>query len=246
MKEVSVVIPSYNCGVYIEQAIESVLQQRVSVEILLIDDASTDDTEERMKRFQKREEVCYIKNKKREGVSQARNRGILKAKGKYIAFLDADDWWALEKLQKQLVQIEKQASILCYTGRELYSEQGITLDKIIEVKEALTYQELLHHNEIACSSVLLHTEVAKEFLMEHDEVHEDYLMWLRILKKYEKASGINEPLLKTRLTKEGKSRKKWKTFRMTYGVYRHLGIGKIRSFYYMGNHVIRSGIKYFL
>ena len=57
------------------------LQQRVSVEILLIDDASTDDTKERMKRFQKREEVCYIKNKKREGVSQARNRGILKAKG---------------------------------------------------------------------------------------------------------------------------------------------------------------------
>lgn len=241
---VSVVIPTYNCGNYIEQAIESVLQQTIKTEILIVDDASSDDTENRVQHFLKKEEVYYIKNKERQGVSRSRNRGIALAKGKYLAFLDADDWWDCEKLQKQLVFIQQNKSVLCYTGRELYTEEGNTIGKCLPVKEVLTYKNLLYQNQIACSSVLLRTEIAKEFPMAHDEVHEDYLTWLRILRKYQYACGINEPLLKTRLTIGGKSRKKWKTFRMTYGVYRYLGIGKIKSLYYMGNHVIRSGIRY--
>lgn len=240
---VSVIIPTYNCGCYIDQAIESVLKQAVKTEIIVIDDASSDDTERRVKKYGEKN-VQYIKNKRKQGVSRSRNRGIAAAKGNYIAFLDADDWWDIQKLQKQLSCIQKNQCILCYTGRELYAEEGNAIGKIIPVKEKLTYQELLHHNSIACSSVLLRADIAKEFPMEHDEVHEDYLTWLRILEKYKKACGVNEPLLKTRLTASGKSRKKWKTFQMTYGVFRYLGMGKLQSLYYMGNHVVRSGIKY--
>ncbi len=241
---VSVIIPTYNCGNYIEQAIKSVLKQSVKTEIIIIDDASTDDTERKIDRYRKKGIVYYRKNKKRQGVSQSRNRGVTMAKGEYIAFLDADDWWDFCKLEKQLDCIRKNKSILCYTGRELYTEDGSKTGKKIEVKEKLTYRELLHHNSIACSSVLIRAEIAKEFPMEHDEVHEDYLTWLRILKKYKKACGINEPLLKTRLTLEGKSRNKWKTFPMTYGVFRYLGMKRLQALYYMGNHIIRSGIKY--
>lgn len=242
--QVSVVIPTYNCGNYIEQAMESVLRQTVKTEILIIDDASSDDTENRIARFLKREEVFCIKNIKRRGVSQARNQGIALARGAYLAFLDADDWWDCEKLHKQLLCIEKNKSVLCYTGRELYTQEGVPIGKRFPVEEFLTYQDLLYQNQIACSSVLLRTEIAREFPMAHDEIHEDYLTWLRILRKYQYAYGINEPLLKTRLTIRGKSRKKWKTFRMTYGVYRYLGMGRIKSFYYMGNHIVRRGIRY--
>lgn len=241
---VSVIIPSYNCGCYIEQAIESVLKQSVKVEIIIIDDASSDDTKKKISKYKEKGEVHYIRNEKKQGVSKSRNRGIAMARGEYIAFLDADDWWDFHKLQRQLNCIKENQCILCYTGRELYTEQGDSIGKVIKVKEMLTYPELLHHNSISCSSVLLRTEVAKEFPMEHDEVHEDYLVWLRILRKYKKACGINEPLLKTRLTVNGKSRKKWKTFQMTYGVFRYLGMGKLQSLYYMGNHIVRSGIKY--
>lgn len=241
---VSVIIPTYNCGCYIGQAIESVLKQSVKTEIIVIDDASSDDTERKVSRYSKKGDVHYIRNEKKQGVSKSRNCGIAMARGKYVAFLDADDWWDYHKLQKQLDCIRKNKCILCYTGRELHAENGNSIGKVIKVKETLTYQELLHHNSIACSSVLVRTDVAKEFPMEHDEVHEDYLTWLRILGKYQKACGINEPLLKTRLTAGGKSRNKWKTFRMTYGVYRYLGLRKVQSLFYMCNHVIRSGIKY--
>lgn len=246
MKEVSVIIPTYNCEKYLTCAVESVSRQKVDLEIILVDDASADRTEELVKKLKERVTcpIRYIRNARNLGVSYSRNRGLEVAEGKYIAWLDADDWWDYCKLQKQLYCMKKENSILCYTGRELYKERGYSTGKIIPVKEVLTYQELLHHNSIACSSVLLRAEVAKEFPMEHDEIHEDYLTWLRILEKYQKACGINEPLLKTRLTANGKSRKKWKTFQMTYGVFRCLGMGKLQSIYYMGNHVVRSGIKY--
>lgn len=243
---ISVIIPTYNCGCYIEQAIESVLQQSVKAEIIVVDDASSDNTEKKVSKYREKGNVYYIKNEKRQGVSKSRNRGIAMAKGNYIAFLDADDWWDFCKLQRQLDCICKNRCILCYTGRELYTENGTAIGKKIPVKEMITYRELLHHNSIACSSVLLRADIAREFPMEHDEVHEDYLTWLRILAKYKKACGINEPLLKTRLTVGGKSRNKWKTVPMTYGVFRCLGMGKLRSVYYMGNHVVRSWMKYLL
>jgi len=246
MKEimVSVVIPTYNCGAYIQQALESVLKQSVPLEVIIIDDASSDHTKKKLDKYLQRENIHYVKNEKNLGVCQSRNRGTALAKGKYIAFLDADDWWDASKLEKQLTCIQKNRCVLCFTGRELHDKDGKSIEKVISVNEMLTYKELLHHNSIACSSVLIKTSIAREFPMQHEEVHEDYLTWLRVLQKYGNACGVKEPLLKTRLTPKGKSRNKWKTFQMTYGVYRYLGIGKLQSFYYMGNHVVRSGLQY--
>lgn len=246
MKEiiVSVVIPTYNCAPYIRQTLHSVLAQTIPLEVIIIDDASLDEPEKEIKNYLSRQNVHYIRNSKNQGVSVTRNRGVYMAKGRYIAFLDADDWWDKDKLEKQLCCIQKNKSVLCYTGRELYQSNGRTTGKIISVAEEVSYQELLYYNSIACSSVLIETKVAREFPMQHDEVHEDYLMWLRVLQKYQKACGVNEPLLKTRLTPNGKSRNKWKSFSMTYGVYRYLGIERRRAFYYMGNHLIRSGMRY--
>ena len=246
MKEiiVSVVIPTYNCASYIKQTLNSVLAQTVPLEVIIIDDASLDATEKEIQDYLSQSNVRYIRNQKNQGVSITRNRGVDMAKGKYIAFLDADDWWDKNKLEKQLWCIQKNKSVLCYTGRELYQSNGRTTGKVISVAENISYQELLYYNNIACSSVLIETKVAKEFPMQHDEVHEDYLMWLRVLQRYQKACGVNEPLLKTRLTPNGKSRNKWKSFSMTYGVYRYLGIRKRYAFYYTGNHLIRSAMRY--
>ena len=246
MREVSVIIPTYNCGRYLACAIESVNRQKVDAEIILVDDASVDHTKEEVERL-KRIVTCpinYIRNTKNLGVSLSRNKGLELAKGKYIAWLDADDWWMEEKLIKQLKKLEQTNGIFCYAGRELCNENGKEIGKIISVPERVTWKCLLYTNVIPCSSVLMKTEIAKEFPMEHDEVHEDYLTWLRILRKYDCAYGINEPLLKSRLTRNGKSRNKKKTVQMTYGVYRYLGLNRVSSLKYTISHLGCSLLRY--
>lgn len=246
MKEVSVVIPAYNCGKYLSCAIRSVMKQKIDLEIILIDDASADGTEEIVYELKRAADypIHYIRNQKNLGVSASRNRGVRLAEGKYIAWLDADDWWEEGKLEKQLKKLKQTNGVFCYTGRELCYESGKETGKKISVPEEVTFNRLLYTNVIPCSSVLLKTEIAKEFPMEHDEVHEDYLTWLRIVQKYGHAYGVNEPLLKSRLTAGGKSRKKRKTLRMTYGVYRYMGINRRMAFGYTVSHLGYSLMRY--
>lgn len=241
--KISVIMPTFNCEKYIEEAILSVLKQDVNWELIIIDDASFDKTFEKVQPYLTDKRIQYVRLSKNQGVSHARNVGVQLAKGEYLAYLDADDWWKPEKLEKQL-KLMQEGFVLCYTGRQLYRQDGSDTGKRIFAPKYLTFQELLKTNQIACSSVMVKREVFETFCWEHDEVHEDYLLWLKILKKYGKAKGIQEPLLCTRLTESGKSRKKRKTIKMTYGVYRLMGIGRGKSCWYVGSHLIRSISRY--
>ena len=246
MKKVSVIIPTYNCGKYLSRAVESVMKQQVDLEVILIDDASVDNTAEVVSVLQKTANypIYYIRNSKNLGVSASRNLGVDLSRGEYIAWLDADDWWVEGKLEKQLNRLKQTNGIFCYTGRVLCLESGKEIGKKISVPEEISFRQLLYTNVIPCSSVLLKAETAKEFPMEHDEIHEDYLTWLRVVQKYGHAYGINEPLLYSRLRKEGKSRDKKKTLKMTYGVYRYMGIGIAKACFYTATHLYHSFLRY--
>lgn len=89
-----------------------------------------------------------------------------------MAFLDADDWWEEGKLAAQLAALEMTGDVICSTGRDLMNPDGTFTGKYISVKSRLDYHELLKHNSINCSSVLILREVALEFPMEHDDSHE--------------------------------------------------------------------------
>lgn len=243
-KIVSVIMPAYNCAAYIGQAVQSVQKQQVDWELIIIDDASTDATAETMQQYLEDERIQYYRNERNMGVSYSRNLGVSKAAGKYVAFLDADDWWEEDKLEKQIALMEEKDAVLCYTGRELCAENGNSIGKKIRVPLKVDYKKLLYTNCIPCSSVIMKTEVSRVFPMEHDELHEDYLTWLRIIQKYGYAYGIDESLLKSRLTVKGKSRNKIKTIKMTYGVYRNLGIKKWQAIVYMMSHLVLSIIRY--
>lgn len=226
---VSIIIPAYNCEKYIGKAIYSALSQDVPLEVLVINDCATDGTEDAVKTYLDNPLVRYIRNEKNMGVAKTRNRGVRMARGKYVAFLDSDDWWESDKLKKQLALIEKEKAVLCCTGRDLMNPDGTFMGKYIPVRERITYRNLLKHNCINCSSVLLLRSVALEFPMEHEDSHEDYITWLNILKKYGYACGIDEPLLKYRLSATGKSGSKWKSAGMTWKVYRYMGFGPLKS-----------------
>lgn len=250
---VSVVIPAWNAKKYLAAAVTSVLRQSdavssgISLEILIIDDCSSDGTLSLAERMacEHPDRIRVFHNDADIGAAETRNVGIRAARGKYIAFLDADDWWADGKLIAQVQLLEKTGAVLCGTGRELMCPDGTSAGRIIGMPARVSYRQLLRGNVISCSSVVMRADAAKRFGMERDDLHEDYILWLRVLKAYGDAVGIDAPLLKYRLSEGGKSRNKTKSARMTYGVYRYLGFGRLRSIRYFLQYAVHGVMKYY-
>lgn len=242
---VSVIIPVYNGEKFIKKAIDSVLMQQVDFELIIIDDCSTDRTWDIIADIAgNRSDIIILKNEKNIGVAQTRNRGLKEARGEYVAFLDADDWWEKGKLARQLALLKKTGLVLCSTGRELMTSDGQPTGKIIHVKKRLTYHDLLYHNSINCSSVVVKREVILEFPMCYDNSHEDYITWLKILRKYGASCAIDEPLLKYRLSAGSKSGNKIKSAKMTFKVYRYMGFGIVKSGLCFISYAVHGVLKY--
>lgn len=246
---VSVIIPAYNAQEYLANAVHSALEQEglppEELEVIVIDDCSTDGTQAVMQSFDGDPSVVCISNEKNMGVAETRNRGIRMARGEYVAFLDADDWWEPDKLCAQLALLRQTGAVLCCSGRQLHEADGTPTGRVIGVPERVDYRMLLHTNTIPCGSVVLRTDVAREFYMSHAELHEDYILWLQVLRKYGEAVGINEPYLHCRLSAGGKSRNKLRSARMQYGVYRYLGLGRLRSLYCLASYAVNGVKKYY-
>lgn len=217
--EVSVVIPVHNQVHLLPRAIESALCQGVPLEVIVVDDASTEDVQKAAAPYP----VILLRNRENRGAARSRNRGVRAARGRYIAFLDSDDWWEEGKLARQLELIRQTGYVLCCTGRRLVTPEGEKTSHTIGVKPVIRYRDLLTHNMINCSSVLIRRDAALAYPMSHEKYHEDYLTWLRILKKYHFACGINEPLLNYRMSSSGKSGSKLASAYKTFMVYRVMG-----------------------
>ncbi|WP_440897998.1 glycosyltransferase family 2 protein [Amphibacillus sp. Q70] len=243
---VSIVMPAYNCEKYIVEAINSVLAQTYqNWELLVLDDGSKDNTLQIINEFgEKDSRVRPLQNEKNMGVSATRNKGIDLATGDWIAFLDSDDLWEPSKLEKQLEISGRYLAEFLFTGSSYINEEGEPFKGIFEVPERVTYKKLRKHNVISCSSVLVKKKYFENIKMEKDDMHEDYAVWLRILKLGVTAYGLNEPLLVYRISKNSKSGNKLKTVKMTYRVFRFIGINPIGSAYFMLRHTLASVRKY--
>lgn len=241
---VSVVMPAYNCAGTIRQAIDSVKKQKMDLEIIIINDCSKDELDTVMEAYRDDPVIFYVKNEKNIGAAASRNRGVAMARAPFVAFLDTDDWWAEDKLKKQMDKLKKTGCVLCCTARELVTPDGQLTGRVISVKERLTYRSLLTHNSINCSSVLARTEVLRKFPMEYEQAHEDYVTWLKILQKYKTACAVNEPLLKYRLTSTGKSGNKLVSAKKTFQVYRYMGFGLLKSAVCFCSYALHGVLKY--
>ncbi len=251
---ISVIMPCYNSAAFIRQAMQSVYEQTTTavLELVVVDNGSADgslrvveDVRREWEAAGRCDRLLTVLHNPQKGVCATRNMGMQKAKGKYVAFLDSDDWWDVTKLEKQmaLFAADPDCRLVC-SGRELMNPDGSRTGRSISVKERVEYRDLLRHNCINCSSAVVDRQVALEFPMEHDDSHEDYIMWLRILKKYGYALAINEPLLKTRLSTGGKSRNKLKSAGMTWKVYRYMGFSIPKSCWCFIHYAIAGIYKY--
>ena len=147
MKEdlVSIVTPTYNCGKFITETIESVIGQTYkNWEMIIVDDCSKDNTQEIVKKYLKNDKrIKYIKFEKNQGAAIARNTAIREAKGRYIAFLDSDDLWSKDKLEKQINFMKKNSYSFTCTAYEQIDENNNLLNKIIRPKIKADYNRIL-------------------------------------------------------------------------------------------------------
>ncbi len=203
--KVSVVIPTYNSISYLNTAVDSVLSQTFKgIEVLVVDDGSTDNTRKIL--FEKYGDKIRYLYKENGGVSSARNYGIKKARGKYIAFLDADDYWMPEKIEKQVGLMESNDKIgFCYVSTQRVDENLILINSI-PAKEYEDYCEalLLDLNVVSgsCSSAMVRREVTlqTEGFDSQFSTYADWEYWLR-LSLTTKFAPIKDELVKYRVVK---------------------------------------------
>jgi glycosyltransferase involved in cell wall biosynthesis len=205
MPSISVVIPTYNMARYLGRAIQSVLDQTFTdFELIVVDDGSDDDTPELMKDILLDSRVRYAKQENL-GLPSARNTGIEAARGKYIAFLDADDFWCKEKLERQFNTLEENPHVgVVYCGSMFVDEAGELLPHrwLSPPSEFTLYEELLYANVVegSGSSVLVRKECFEDVGLFDEALRgcEDQDMWRRLAEKYN-FQFIDEPLVKIRV-----------------------------------------------
>ncbi len=243
---VSIIMPAYNCEKYIADSIDSILEQTyVDWELIVVDDGSSDATENIiLKYIDKYENIKYFKNKENVGVSATRNRAIRLSSGKYIAFLDSDDLWTKDKLEKQVSFMLEHGHKFTFTASSFIDENGDSYTGIFNIPKSVKYKKLKKQNVISCSSVVIEKGILERFDLNSAELHEDFLLWLTIMKKGIVAYGINEPMLIYRISKNSKSGNKKKSIKMTYNTYRADKNSKIKSYYYLMFYVFKSFFKY--
>lgn len=215
MAEVSTIIPAYNCEDYIKETVESVLAQTYKdIEIIVVDDGSTDRTGEILKDFGSK--VEYIRQSKNTGPSAARNKGIERARGKYIAFLDHDDVWTPNKIEEQIKLLESNKDLaLAYSNCYNVNQSDLAIGTLFDIARphrGFVFENLLLDNFIPTSSVVVRKEILNEVggFNERFLISQDFDLYLRIAQRYE-IDFVNFPLLKHRVYSGSTSNRKRKT-----------------------------------
>lgn len=181
---VSIIMPSYNTGRFIAETIESVIAQTyTNWELIIVDDCSTDNTDDVVSPYLSDERVRYIKNEKNSGAAVSRNRALRKAKGRWIAFLDSDDLWLPEKLEKQLNFMNENGYYFSYTNYEEIDENGCKRGVRVTGPKRVTKIGMYNYCWPGCLTVMYDAAVIGLIQVEDIKKNNDYAMWLEVCKK---------------------------------------------------------------
>lgn len=240
---ISIITPCYNAELYISQAIQSVLAQTYSDwELIIVDDGSKDKTASIIRQFAEQDNrIKYFKTERPSGSpTLPRNIGVEHAQGRYIAFLDSDDAWMPNKLEKQLKLFEDEQTAIVFSDYEKMSEDGKRNNRIVKAPREVDYKHLLRSNVIGCLTAIYDTEkVGKMFFPHH--AHEDYILWLSILKKGYMArnTGTVEALYRVRLSSV--SSNKIRVLSWQWDIYRNVEkVGLLKSVYYFIHYAYKA------
>ena len=242
---VSIIMPTYNCGNFIGETIDSVIAQIYeNWELIIVDDCSTDNTEEIVNVYRKKDSrIKYKKLATNSGAAVARNRGIELADGKYIAFLDSDDLWQPKKLDTQIKFMNNNAYHFTCTSYNKIDEEGKSLNRIISAKVKSNYDGILK----TCpgnSTVIYDAEVLGKFKISDIKKRNDYVMWLQVIKQAKFLYGIEECLGSHRIRKNAISSNKISLIKYHWTVYRKIeNLSVVKSVYLILYWIIATVFK---
>lgn len=245
---VSVIIPFWNTEKYIGETLVSVLKQSMDcIEIILIDDCSTDSSNEIINFYAAKDpRIRLIQLQKNSGPANARNAGISAALGRYIAFLDSDDLWAPEKLNLQIKFMSEKDAAFSYCRYKIIDADSKILGQDEVFVREIKYKELLYENIIACSSVVYDSHKLGKVYMPDIKKRQDYGLWLKILKKIPTAYGLDQDLVSYRVLQSSLSHKKLSLIKYNWQLFRQYeNLPLWRSAFYLCANVYFRMIKYY-
>ncbi|MGX1262642.1 teichuronic acid biosynthesis glycosyltransferase TuaG [Rossellomorea marisflavi] len=221
--QVSIVMPAYNCGEFIDKTIDSVLRQTyVNWELIVVDDCSSDNTREIVTNYLEQDNrIVYLRLEKNSGAAVARNAAIDLAKGEYIAFLDSDDIWTESKLSKQIHFMEKNSYSFTCTDYDKIDEDGSFLNLIVRNPTIRDYNYLLKSCPGNSTIIYKASELGKFFIPDIKK-RNDYVMWLRVIKEAHYLYNYNEVLSSHRIRAGGISKNKFSLVKYHWIVYREM------------------------
>lgn len=219
---VSIIVPVYNAGDYIEQTIAMVKAQTYeNWELILVDDCSGDESKKKIEREPDKDRIRLISKAVNEGAARARNTGIEAARGRYIAFLDADDVWMPEKLERELAFMEQKQAAFVFTAYEFGDDKAQGTGRVVHVPSVLPYEKALSRTVIFTSTVLLDTEKTGRKIIRMPEVKsEDTATWWKLLRSGFTAYGLDEVLTIYRRPSKSLSSNKLEAVRRIWNLYR--------------------------
>ncbi|MBQ2773416.1 MAG: glycosyltransferase family 2 protein [Clostridia bacterium] len=181
---VSIIMPSYNTAEFIAESIQSVQAQLYKDwELLIVDDCSTDETDDVVKPYLVDQRITYLKNEKNSGAAISRNRALREAKGKWIAFLDSDDLWVPDKLSKQIEFMEEHGYPFSYTNYIEIDSDGKRNGVTVTGPKRITKTGMFNYCWVGCLTVIYDAEVIGLIQIADIKKNNDYAMWLKVCKK---------------------------------------------------------------
>jgi len=235
---VSVIMPCYNAAPFVAEAIESVRAQTWDRwELIVIDDASTDTSRETIASICAIDpRVSLIDMPQRSGPGPARNAGVASAKGRYIAFLDADDLWHREKLLRQIPWMQECGHVLSFTAYMRRNERT-GVETFIGAPAEVQRESLVKSNVIACSTAVYDRSYFGLRQQANLPMRQDYAFWLNLLEDGRRAVGLREPLMTYRLRPDSLSGSKIRAAIATWHLYRrHLGLGLLPALWFFSHY----------
>lgn len=253
---VSIIVPVYNAGSYIEETIQMVEKQTFpNWELILVDDSSSDNSRQLIEAYiQKRttknnsasqQKIHLIVKEQNEGAAMARNTGMEAAEGRYIAFLDADDIWMSDKLQKEMDFLKEKQAAFVFSAYEFGDENAKGTGRIVHVPKTLTYRKALSRTVIFTTTVILDREkIPAELLAMPVVKSEDTAFWWKLLKNGVTAYGLDEVLAIYRRPAKSLSSNKLEAIKRIWYLYRvQEGLSLIASLYYFVFWAFRATLR---
>lgn len=244
-ERISIITPAYKAEPFIAEAIRSVqAQDHLDWEMLIVDDGSPDNTADVVAGFAEADSRIRLIRQKNSGPAMARQRALEAAQGRYIAFLDADDYWLPGKLSRQLAFMREHGAAVSFTRFRRISSDGRKQGRLIAIPERLSYRQLLGNTAIATSTAMVDRELTGPFSMKKT-YYDDFALWLDLLKRGFVAHGLQEDLMRYRVVGKSVSRNKGKSAKMVWRTYREVErLGAVYAGWCFANYAVRAFLKY--